>query len=167
MPFTPLHFGPALLIFSLFLLLDPIAFFLSSVAVDIEGVLGLFLGRDLLLRDCGSSCVLHGPLHSIIGGTLVALLLAIVLILASKKIPKNLKKLFLVRDEKTILLSSFLGVYSHLFLDSFLYPEMNLAWPFGKWNPLLGALGYFEIYGFCALSFVLGTALLLMRKIKK
>ncbi|MFH0818363.1 MAG: hypothetical protein V1909_07065 [Candidatus Micrarchaeota archaeon] len=167
MPFTLFHFGPALLILSLSLFLDPLALFLGSITVDFEGILGLFFGHDVFFQNCGSSCNLHGPLHSLLGGTIVAVLLAITIIIVSKRIPKKLRGSLLLKNEKIILASSFLGVYSHLFLDSFLYPEMNLAWPLGYWNPLFGAIGSFEIYSFCALAFVLGAGLMLVRKLKK
>ncbi len=167
MPFTPFHFGPAVLIFSLFLFLDPLALLLASVAIDIEGILGLFFGRDILLSNCAPSCNLHGPLHSFLGGTIVAVLLATVLIAASKKLPEKIRLSLRIKNEKTILLSSLIGAYSHLFLDSFIYPEMNLAWPFGSWNPFFGAIGSLELYFFCALSFLLGAGLLLIRLKKK
>ena len=167
MPFTPFHFGPALLIFSLSLFLNPLALLLASVAIDIEGILGLFFGRDILLQNCAPTCNLHGPLHSLLGGTIVAILLATALIIASKKLPEKTRLSLRIKNEKTIPLSSLVGVCSHLLLDSFLYPEMNLAWPFGSWNPFFGAIGNFEIYFFCALSFLLGAALLLARKLKK
>ena len=168
MPFTQFHWGPALLLFSLFASLDPLALAIGSVAIDIEGILVLFFSRDIFLHDCSTTaCQLHGPLHSIIGGTLAALLLAMAIILASRKIPEKLRKSLLLKNEKTILLSSLLGVYVHIFLDAFLYPEMSLAWPFANWNPFFGAIGSFEIYGFCAAAFLAGAALLLLRKIKK
>jgi len=166
LPFTPLHFGPALLLFSLFLALDPLALFLGSVAVDSEGVLGLFFEKNLLLQDCSPSCILHGPLHSLVGGTAVASLLAIALIHASKKIPEKARRFLKTKNEKTILASSLAGVYSHLLLDSFIYPEMNLAWPFSYWNPFLGSIGSFELYWFCAISFLFGALLLLFRKMR-
>ena len=166
MPFTPFHFGPALFIFSLLIFLDPLALFLGSIAVDFEGILGLFFGHDIFFQNCGSSCILHGPLHSLLGGTIVALLLSTAIILAKRKIPFKLNQL-LLKDNKTILASSLVGVFSHLFLDSFLYPEMSLIWPFGFWNPFFGAIGSFEIYSFCVLTFVLGAGLMLIQIKKK
>jgi hypothetical protein len=167
-PFTLFHWGPALLIFSLFISLDPLALLISSVAVDAEGILVLFFNRNIFLQDCAAySCPLHGPLHSIIGATVSALVIYLLLLLITRPFSKNLKNLLRIKDDQVILTSALVGAYSHIFLDGFLYPEMSLAWPFWSWNPLFGAVGSFEIYGSCVLAFLAGGALLLVRKIKK
>lgn len=58
MPFTPFHIGPALLIYSVFPRLDPIALFFGSILIDIE-----FFVIELFNLPFS----IHGPLHSIVG----------------------------------------------------------------------------------------------------
>jgi len=68
MPFTPFHLGPGLL-FGLLLLgyIDFPTFLVASVIVDVEPFLVLTLNLNYPL---------HGFLHSFLGGTLLAFLVA-------------------------------------------------------------------------------------------
>ena len=69
MPFTPFHWGPALLLGLVFLgYLDLPTLLLSSVIVDFEPLLVLTLNLQYPL---------HGYFHSLLGGTIVALPLAL------------------------------------------------------------------------------------------
>jgi len=60
------------------------------------------------------------------------------------------------------LYSSILGAYSHIFLDSFLYPEMNPFYPL-LGNPLVGiANGIHKVYNSlwpCGFLFLIGLIL--------
>jgi len=60
---------------------------------------------------------------------------------------------------KKILFTSFVGVYFHVFLDSFLYPKMMLFYPL-QGNPFINTLStfgsYTVVYGFCSLTALLG-----------
>jgi len=63
---------------------------------------------------------------------------------------------------KKILFTSFAGVYSHVFLDSFLYEEMMPFYPLqgNLFINTLAAYGsYSVVYGFCIISFILGVVL--------
>ncbi len=144
MPFTPFHFGIALLLWSLILALDPIALFIGSVILDLEGVAWFFGLHDQP----------HGISHTILSAVLVAFILALIL----NKFYKR-KQTFAI-----ILLSSLIGTFSHILIDSTIYPEMNLAWPFGYWNPLFGLITLGDAYEFCKLAFVIGLILLGVRK---
>ena len=72
MPFTPLHLGPALLFGLLFLgFIDFPTFLVANVIVDIEPFLVLALNLNYPL---------HGFFHSFLGGTLIAILLAFIML---------------------------------------------------------------------------------------
>ncbi len=60
MPFTFFHWFLSLLLQTCFMLLDPVALFVGSVIIDIEGIASIFLFRELNLP-------LHGPFHSFLG----------------------------------------------------------------------------------------------------
>jgi len=69
MPFTLFHLGPGLLFgLLLFSYVDPPAFLVASVVIDIEPFLVLSLNLDYPV---------HGYLHTFLGGTIVAFLLAL------------------------------------------------------------------------------------------
>jgi membrane-bound metal-dependent hydrolase YbcI (DUF457 family) len=84
---------------------------------------------------------LHGPFHTYALATLVALGLAIVY----KKIKKD-------PSFRKILASSFIGVYSHIFLDSFLYTDIQPFYPLNI-NPFYMTISSSTIYNFCYISF--------------
>ena len=71
MPFTPYHLGPGLFVGLLFLsFIDFPTFLIASVIVDVEPFLVLTLNLNYPL---------HGFFHSFLGGTLVALPLALMM----------------------------------------------------------------------------------------
>ena len=149
MPFTPFHWGPGLL-FGLLLLgyMDLPTLFVSSVIVDVEPLLVLTLNLQYPL---------HGYLHTFLGGTILAFVLAS----AMNKVRGTVQPAmsFLKLPQKTsfkrILLASLFGIYLHILLDSPLYPDIR---PFYPWelNPLLehGMFVGFDMYTFCVLSFI-------------
>jgi len=152
-PFTPFHLGPGLL-FGLLVLscVDLPTFLVASVVIDIEPLLVLYLNLDYPV---------HGYLHTFLGGTIVAFLLAF----AMSRLRGTLSPLmsFLKLERKTsfrsILLASVFGIYLHILLDSPLYSDIRPFYPIEA-NPLLGHGMFvgFEIYTFCVLS-LLGGAL--------
>jgi len=161
MPFTPFHVGPALLIFGVFAFLDPIALIYGSILVDLEPIFIVFFLR---------AGALHGPVHSIVG---VILLLPVVfaVTLITRRLFPFVDSLFVSKSKKftykTTVLSVLIGVYSHITLDSFLYPELNLLWPLPYWNPLLYRISGVLVYDFCIVAFVIGLLLFLLRGLKK
>jgi membrane-bound metal-dependent hydrolase YbcI (DUF457 family) len=107
---------------------------------------------------------LHGFFHSFLGGSILAVLTAIILYLLRDKIKKIMIIFKLAQDSsfKKILWTSFFGVYFHLLLDSFLYKEMKPFYPFES-NPFLGLFSPHQIYLFCSLSFLVGILFYLVR----
>jgi len=125
MPFTPFHFGPALLFVALFGYLDFLTFIIANVIVDFEPF--LVLSFDLDLRY---DYPIHSFFHIFIGGSLVALALAGVM----AKFYKHLGKEISVKKLRITALS---GVWLHILPDSFLYMDMKLFFSL-SWNPFHG-----------------------------
>ncbi|MEM3531418.1 MAG: hypothetical protein QXD42_06475, partial [Nitrososphaerales archaeon] len=142
----------ALIIVMLFFpIFDLPALFLSSVIVDLEGICILMFGFPLPL---------HGFFHSYLGASILGIFTAIIVYYLYRWLRK-IMKLFMLEQKssfKRILLTSLFGVYSHVFLDSFLYEEMNPFYPIYG-NPFLGLISANGIYFFSMLSFPLGLAI--------
>ncbi|MCP8321287.1 MAG: DUF4184 family protein, partial [archaeon] len=123
MPFTPFHWGPALLIgMLLFSIFDLPALFISSVIPDLEG---------LLILTFHLSLPLHGFFHTYLGASILGVVTAIIVYYLYRLLRK-IMALFMLDQKssfKRILYTSLFGVYSHIFLDSFLYGEMNPFYP--------------------------------------
>lgn len=158
MPFTPFHLGPGLLFGLLFLsYIDFPTFLLANVIVDVEPFLVLYFNLQYPL---------HGFLHSFLGGTLIAFLLAIVM----SKLRNSFSPLmsFFRLEQKTsfksILLASLFGIYLHILLDSRLYQDIKPFYPF-DFNPFLSRRMFIglEIYGLCILSFIGGGVIYIIK----
>ena len=155
LPFTPFHWGPMALVLALLSFLDPIGLFLGCVIPDVEGFLALATGYGPL----------HGPFHSLLGAFLLAILTSIIsqsfwYFLRWSKIELPF---FPEPNSKIILCSAFIGTFSHILLDAFLYPEMNLLWPLSYFNPLYGILNSPFIYNFCVICGIFGFIILLWK----
>lgn len=159
MPFTPYHLGPGLLFgLVLFRYLDFPAFLIANVVVDVEPFLVLVFGLQYPL---------HGFFHSLIGASLVALVLAAALPKMSNYYDLLLSRLRLSQrlSKGRTFLASLLGVYSHVLMDSLLYTDIRPFFPFDV-NPFLrGQFMAGAVYDFCVASFLLGAALYASRRI--
>lgn len=159
MPFTLYHLGPGLLFGLLFLsYIDFPTFLLANVIVDVEPFLVICFNLKYPL---------HGFLHSFLGGTLIAFLLAIVM----SKLRNSFSPLmsFFRLEQKTsfksILLASLFGIYLHILLDSRLHQDIKPFYPF-DFNPFLSHrmfVVFFEIYGLCILSFIGGGVIYIIK----
>lgn len=156
MPFTPFHWGPSSWIGLIFLkFLDFPTLIISSVIVDIEPLYVLMFNRPLPL---------HGFLHTFLGCSILAILTAIICYLLKEQIKKVMKLFRLDQNTtfKKIIMTSFFGVYFHIFLDSFLYKDMNPFYPIIG-NSLFNLFSSFEVYIFCILSFLIGFIIYFIR----
>jgi membrane-bound metal-dependent hydrolase YbcI (DUF457 family) len=162
MPFTPFHWGLALLIQALLLFLDPIALFIGVVIPDIEGIC------YLLFPNLG--CVTHGVLHSFFGATFLGIIVGF----GSYIIHKIIRKIDFKIDNPTpfalpkyslpiCLLSAFIGTFCHVILDAFLYEDQQLCYIFPIENPFLFLLTWEIVYFFCIVCFILGAVILVGR----
>ena len=71
-------------------------------------------------------------------------------------------------SQKSILASALSGVYLHIVLDSRLYTDIKPFFP-SIWNPFFSdrmISSYFEVYGFCVLSGLVGIILFIFKIIK-
>jgi hypothetical protein len=148
MPFTPFHFGPAVLLGVLLLKkLDFPTFVAANLMVDWRAAL-VFLGFWPGPR--------HAWVHTYLGSGLVALFLAGMMMYFRPIFD------FLVRDfgieqeisRKKILLAAFSGVWLHVTLDAFHHPTMMPFMPF-EFKPLYGLLsgGDVRMIAFACLVF--------------
>jgi hypothetical protein len=156
LPFTPFHFGPVLLAgVILFPFFDIAAIMISSVILDVEPLL-------IIIFDLGGP--LHGIFHTYLLATVVAFIVSIVLWLLRNPI-SSVVSIFGIKQEPKkhrILLASIFGTYSHVFMDSFLYPEMNPFFPL-LGNPFLGLIASSLIYQFCTICGIIGIIIYLGR----
>lgn len=158
MPFTPFHFGPALFIYGIFVFLDPIALIYGAILVDLEPALVMFLGLNYPL---------HGFTHSILGVFLLLPVVYAATVITRWLLP-DIDFLFTSKKREfkfgLIVASALVGSFSHIFLDLFLYPEMNLAWPLPYWNPFLNISSSLVIYEFCGIALVIAIPLIVLRR---
>jgi membrane-bound metal-dependent hydrolase YbcI (DUF457 family) len=109
---------------------------------------------------------LHGFFHSFIGGTLVAAVLAFVMMQLSGLTGRVMKFLQLEQkaSRKSIVAASFLGVYFHILLDMPLYPEIRPFYPLDV-NPFFygGISVSIYVYMFCVFCFLAGSIVYFIR----
>ena len=160
MPFTPYHFGPGILIgILLFPFIDFTTVMIASVILDLEPL-------TVILFDL--SMPLHGFFHTYLGATIVALLLSIG-IFPFRRYLNQMVSLFGLEQEsslRNIIPASFIGTYSHVFLDSFLYFEMNPFYPV-LGNPFLGILSSGIVYNLCLVLGFIGVFAYILRVLLK
>jgi len=160
MPFTPYHLGPGLFVGLLFLgFIDFPTFLVASVIVDVEPFLVLVFNLDYPL---------HGLFHSFLGGTLVALPLAMVMHQIREKLSPLLSffKLEQKVSFKSILVAALSGIYIHILLDSRIYTDIQPFYP-STYNPLLttGIFAGLDSYIYCIWSFYGAAIIYIIRLI--
>lgn len=151
MPFTPFHLGPGTLAGILLLrCLDLPTLTVASVVLDLE---------PLLVIITGANYPLHGFFHTFLGGTVVALALSFVMFRFSECTARIAKAFGISQtpSPRSVTVASFLGVYSHLLLDSPLYADMEPFFPIAS-NPLFFPQISGMIYASCVVAFLLGVA---------
>lgn len=150
MPFTPFHLGPALLFgIVLFRWFDFPTFLVANVVVDIRAALVLFGYLDGRL---------HGPLHTFVFGTVLALVLS-TSVYSSKAVLNSILAPFRLEQDKawrSIVTAAIAGVFLHICLDSMLYTDIRPFYP-TSFNPFFGLISTFDMYGLCVLALVLGV----------
>jgi len=156
MPFTAYHLGPAILFgLALSAVFDLPTLLLASVIPDIEPA--CVLAFDV------QGYPLHGFFHSYLGASILALFAVGAVVLFGKWISKAAR--FFQLDQQSalskIVLTSFFGVYLHVFLDSFLYVDIAPFYPLQA-NPFISMLSVYDsskiIYAFCSVTGILGIA---------
>jgi membrane-bound metal-dependent hydrolase YbcI (DUF457 family) len=159
MPFTPYHFGPAGFIAILFKKwVDVPVFLLANVAIDIEVGINIMLKRPWI----------HAYTHTLIGGILVGVILALVsypLRGFYKKI-MGIFRLSYQTNFRKLLIWSVLGVWFHILIDSFDHWDVRPFWPFINKNPFFGYISDYNIRMICLVFWVLLLILLAINYIR-
>ncbi len=156
MPFTPYHFGFGFFLGIVFFpLIDFTVVMIASVILDFEPLTIIILGLPLPL---------HGFFHTYLGATIAGLLLTICIWPLRGYLSKmaSILRLHQQSSFRHILSAGLIGTYSHVFLDSFLYAEMNPLYPL-LGNPFLNLVWSNSIYDFCVVSGLLGFVLYVLR----
>ncbi len=156
MPFTALHLGPALLVALLvYPLLDTPTLLVASIVIDLEPLLVILLSLPQPL---------HGTYHSLTVSTPIGVAVAVFMYLMRRFTSRYMERLRLPQSEdvRGYLAASLIGVWGHVLLDSFLYSDMSLIYPW-QWNPLQGLVSYGTIFNVCLISFPLAVIVYLLR----
>lgn len=138
MPFTPFHFGPAILLGLLLLKkIDFPTFVAANVIIDWRATLVFF---DLWPGP------LHGWVHSYLGALLMAIILGTVMIYVRPLIDDELREMKIVQEisTKKIFIAALSGVFIHVTLDAIHHPYMQPFLPF-DFRPFFGILSTFEV----------------------
>ena len=147
MPFTPFHFGPSGFVGLAFRKwIDLPVFVLANVAVDFEPGIVLLFALDYPV---------HGFCHTFLIGAGVGLVWAFVAYWA-RGVIRRLMHLFGLGYEtnlRKVLVSAVLGVWFHVFLDSFCWSDVQPFWPL-RANPFLDLIEVRTVYQLCILSSV-------------
>ncbi len=169
MPVTPLHFGPGAAFkavggrqFSL------VVFGLAPVVMDLEAVVRFASGAHLL----------HGPVHSIVGATLVGLgVLAVgkpvgeeLLRLWNWRLSPAQTKWLCVEPRLTWLASAsgaFVGTYSHVLLDSVIHFDVHPLFPFGQKYHLAEVISIKDLRMLCVGLGLLGLLALVALRLRE
>ena len=151
MPFTPYHFGPALVAKGLlrrrFCI---ITFAVSQVVIDLESLYYLIQ----------NNWPVHRFFHTYIGVT-IAIFISISI---AKPVLKILKS---NASWKAIFIASFFGGYSHIFLDSIMHKDIRPLSPFFESNGLLRIISLPTLHNLCVYSGILGLGIITFQFFEK
>jgi hypothetical protein len=163
MPITPLHLGPGAVFkaiagrrFSF------VIFGLAQFAMDLEPI-GRFLGGSTLL---------HGPVHSLLGATVVGAIVVVLgkplgerlLCLWNSRLSPRQREWLYVEPRFTwpeTAVGAFVGTYSHVLLDSIMHTDVRPMYPFRDVNDLLGIISVEKLNALCLALGVIGVLIIL------
>lgn len=139
----------------LFPFFDIAALMICSVILDVEPLL-------VLVLELGGP--LHGIAHTYLVATIVAIIVSVVLWVLRNPISALILIFGIEQEPKKIriLVAGLFGTYSHVFMDSFLYSEMNPFFPM-LGNPFLGLFASSMLYQFCTYCGIIGILLFFVR----
>ena len=148
MPFTPFHMGPGLFIKALLQgYFSLMIFGWTQILMDIQPLVVMLSGHGHV----------HGFTHTYIGATVVALLAGLT---GNYAAPFGLRLMrqsrFLPIKWPVIMISAFVGAYSHVLLDSFMHSDLQPFAPFAEMNPFLRSLTFTELHLLCLGSGLVG-----------
>lgn len=148
MPFTPYHVGPGIAVkavipkkFSLLI------FAWAQIVMDLQPLVVILTGRG---RP-------HGVTHTLIGAAVLGGVAAVSgKYLTEWVLSWRKKRPRMSLTWGIVMLSAWLGTFSHVLFDGLVYPDMNLFWPFISGNPLRIGFSSREMILFCVISGMLG-----------
>ena len=157
MPLTPLHPGPALILWGVFpKFFNLWALFLGSVVMDVEPVLGLLL--------TGSSY--HGPLHTILGAISGSLLIAVILWQFRREL-KSISLKFKIRQTfsfPVLFFSALVAWLIHIFFDGLSHADVLPFWP-SEYNPILiGHTAYWPTSLILLILLIIGLIIIIKKR---
>lgn len=147
MPFTPYHWGFALLFARRFEPEDRLRVTVFSIIAvslpDLEGAANVILGMEQV--------PLHGPLHSLVGALLLGMVTAV-----------SVRLIWRDTSREELLLYLFLPFFGHVLVDLLVYSDMRPFWPFSTaLNPLILPFGLGLAVSICLVAYLVwGTWLL-------
>jgi len=156
MPVTPFHFGPGALFKSVNRRFSLSIFILSQVLIDLESGWNLYSGNYAV----------HATLHTYLGSLLVvAVCLALgwpcyaVVQKIFRAVRGHLDRSYgleLPLSWSTIFVSSLVGAWSHVALDSIMHSDIRPFAPFSRANPSYEVCSLIVLHLACVWSGVLG-----------
>jgi len=151
MPFTPIHMGPGILIKSILKSgFSLMVFGWTQIVMDIQPLIVLISGEGHL----------HGFTHTYIGAILIAIFSAI----TGKYL--SVIGLFILglNDDWGIKIgwgvcffSAIIGSFTHVFLDSIMWNDVQPFFPFFEDNVFLNIISVKSLHKFCYYSSILGA----------
>lgn len=160
MPFTPFHLGPGFALGMIFKRRINIpAILLASIIIDVRSIYSFFIGNFQL----------HGFFHTFVGATILGLLVIALVYFLRTPLSKISKISKIEQDYslKSITAGAFVGVWVHIILDAFLYPEMNPFLPIDGNTLLLGILSSSTVYALCEFGFLIGGLIYVRQLIRQ
>ncbi len=154
MPFTPFHFGPALLVKAI-----ASRSFSFGTFVAVQVVIDLETLYHLIRRDWP----VHRELHSLVGGAAVGVALGVAVWLAGSMFVRRLPLWPAVRAEVSFmgtLVGGLVGGISHSILDGMMHRDVRPYWPFSEAPGWSGMVSVGALHLACVLSGVLGCGIL-------
>lgn len=151
MPFTPFHMGPGLLIKALLQ---------GSFSLMIFGWTQIVMDIQPLVAMITNQGTLHGFTHTYLGAVLIAVIAA----LTGKHVSEFvLSRAFPGQPHGIpwwiVLLSAFIGSFSHVLLDSLMHADMAPWAPLSQDNALLALISAEAVYRLCLYAGVTGAVL--------
>ncbi|QQR80648.1 MAG: DUF4184 family protein [Deltaproteobacteria bacterium] len=155
MPFTPFHFGPGLFVKSISKKRFSLSvFILSQVFIDVETLVNILLKHERW----------HTFFHTFIGTTCALVIVS----LLSKILSNFVGDIFGIFKDVTwsqIIISAFIGVYSHVFLDAMMHSDLRPFSPFSFSNPFLHLVSLKNLHEFCVVSGSVGIVIFISKKL--
>jgi hypothetical protein len=127
---------------------------------------------DPIGRFLGGGNLLHGPVHSILGATIVGAIVVVLgkplgerlLCLWNRRLSSGQREWLYVEPRVTwpeAAVGAFVGTYSHVLLDSIMHTDVRPMYPFRDVNDLVGIISVEKLDALCLALSVIGVLIIL------